>query len=107
MASHPETYSDTLKTLIAKRTEKEKSQKPKMASAMMNGSEPPYIPKGVHPPHPWVNFPAHIAQNVDSLKSAIHTRDSLQDAQDRAIDEKAGVKAPSKAKQLKDYLRKK
>ncbi len=48
MPAHPENYSPVLKTLIAKRLEKEKTVKPKMATAMM-GSEPPYIPKGVKP----------------------------------------------------------
>lgn len=38
MAAHPETYSDTLKTLIANRTEKEKTIVPKMATAMMEQS---------------------------------------------------------------------
>jgi len=47
MPAHPENYSPVLKTLIAKRLEKEKIVKPKMATSMMAASEPPYIPKGV------------------------------------------------------------
>ena len=49
MPAHPNTYSPVLKTLIAKRLEKEKTVKPKMATSMMAASKPPYIPKGVKP----------------------------------------------------------
>ena len=54
--------------------------------------------------HRWVPFPAHIAQNVDSLKSAIHTRDSLQSASDKAIDDSVAAKQ-NKAASLKKFLK--
>ena len=61
-------------------------------------------PQKKHAPHPYVPFPAHIAQNVDSLRSAIHTRDSLQNAQDKAIDDSVAAKQ-SKASRLKKFLK--
>ena len=54
--------------------------------------------------HRWVPFPEHIAQNVDSLRSAIHTRDSLQSASDKAIDDSVAAKQ-SKASRLKKFLK--
>ena len=50
MPAHPEKYSPTLKALIAKRMEKQKTTEPKMATAMMGENEPPYILEGVTPP---------------------------------------------------------
>ena len=54
--------------------------------------------------HRWVPFPEHIAQNVDSLRSAIHTRDSLQSASDKAIDDSAAAKQ-SKGARFKKFLK--
>lgn len=64
--------------------------------------------KKQHPPHPFVPFRRDIPQNVDSLRSEIHRRDSVQAAQDKAIDDSAiAAEAKSaKADKLKKFMQK-